>query len=58
MSLVISGAALLLSFRGTREAREPGIHTPQHQKENDRRAIHFDCGAWIPGSRPYGRAPE
>jgi error-prone DNA polymerase len=28
------------SFRDTREARGPGIHTPQR------------CGVWIPGSRP------
>jgi hypothetical protein len=36
------------SFRGTREAREPGIHTPQHQKPNERRATHFN---WAYGFR-------
>jgi len=45
------------SFRGTREAREPGIHTPQHQKPNERRATHFNCGIWIPGSA-LRAAPE
>jgi hypothetical protein len=48
--LVIPGRAPKARSRASsRNTREPGIHTPQHQKPNERRAKCFDCGVWIPG---------
>jgi hypothetical protein len=57
--LVIPGRAPKARSRASsRNTREPGIHTPQHQKGNERRAKYFDCGVWIPGSLANASVPE